>query len=91
MANLHLLSKTYGKLPSELIRVPNTWAAYQFDMAVLLAGLDFENRAAEDQMGAGKRPSGKKPPKRKDDYQSVKNSGLTRGVRKMQIPESGIW
>jgi hypothetical protein len=91
MANLHLLAKTYGKLPSKIIGVSNTWAAYQFDMAVLLAGMDFESRALEEQTGSGNRNTGK-PPKRKTSYQSIRNSGLSRtGVRKMQVPESGIW
>jgi hypothetical protein len=39
---LHLLSKTYGRRPSEIVGVTDAWAAYQFDCAVMLVGLHTE-------------------------------------------------
>lgn len=50
MWGLYLKCKTLSQLPSEVMRVPplrNDWAAYQFDNAVLFAGLTIENALAE--------------------------------------------
>jgi hypothetical protein len=82
------MAKTYNQRPSQILNLANSWAAYQFDCAALLAGLDFEAREAK---GTGRRPSGKAPPvpKKDSDYQGVLNSGLP--VRRMAIPENGIW
>lgn len=38
---MHAMAKTYGKLPSELLSL--TWAEYQFNAAVLLAGLERDD------------------------------------------------
>lgn len=43
---MHLIAKTYGKLPSELLRL--SWADYQFCVAALMASLEDDN---------GKRPA----------------------------------
>ncbi len=44
---MHLVAKTYGKLPSDLLRL--TWEEYQFSAAVLLAALEQPaGGAAED-------------------------------------------
>jgi hypothetical protein len=37
---LYLLAKTFGGRPSAYVGVGDQWAAYQFDMAVMFAGLD---------------------------------------------------
>ena len=38
MRVMHLVAKTYGKLPSDLLQLD--WAEYQFCVAVLLSSLD---------------------------------------------------
>ena len=40
---MHAIAKTYGYLPSDLLRL--TWAEYQFNAAVLLAGLEEDEPA----------------------------------------------
>ena len=40
MLTLHLLAKTYGQRPSAIAGIDDEWAAYQFDVAVLLESLD---------------------------------------------------
>ena len=49
---LHLMATTYHRRPSEIVGIADAWAAYQFDAAVLLAGL--ERRQAHDR----RRPRG---------------------------------
>jgi hypothetical protein len=41
MRLMHLVAKTYGRLPSDLLRL--TWAEYQFCVAALMAGLDTDD------------------------------------------------
>ena len=43
MRVMHAIAKTYGYLPSDLLRL--TWAEYQFNAAVLLAGLEEDEPA----------------------------------------------
>jgi hypothetical protein len=38
MLALHLVAKTYQRRPSEIIGIADEWAAYQFDVAVLVEG-----------------------------------------------------
>lgn len=52
MVTLHLVAKSYGRRPSEMVGIADEWAAYQLDVAVLLASLDEER-------GAGAKPRGK--------------------------------
>ena len=40
MRILHLMATIYHKRPSEILGIADAWAAYQFDAAVLLVGLD---------------------------------------------------
>jgi hypothetical protein len=40
MLVLHRIAKEYGKRPSEIVNIGDEWAAYQLDVAVLLASLD---------------------------------------------------
>ena len=54
----------YGSRPSEIVGVLNSWAAYQFDMTVLVFGRWVENRRADGENvlallsdDYGKRPS----------------------------------
>jgi hypothetical protein len=44
---LHNLGTAYGIRPSAIIGVANSWAAYQFDVAVLIFGRWVENRIAD--------------------------------------------
>lgn len=37
---LHLMATTYNRRPSEIIGIRDEWAAYQFDAAVMLVGLE---------------------------------------------------
>jgi len=36
---MHLVAKTYGRRPSEIVGIRDEWAAYQFDVAVALDAL----------------------------------------------------
>ncbi len=36
------MATTYHKRPSEILGIADVWAAYQFDAAVLLLGLDAD-------------------------------------------------
>jgi hypothetical protein len=50
MWELFLKAETFGKLPSQCLRVPplrNDLAAYQFDNAILFAGLVIKNASQE--------------------------------------------
>ncbi len=38
MLALHLVAKIYHRRPSEIIGIADEWAAYQFDVAVLVEG-----------------------------------------------------
>lgn len=51
MRVLHLMAATYHRRPSEIVGVTDEWAAYQFDAAVLLAGL-----GKDDGEAAGEEP-----------------------------------
>ena len=42
---MHLVAKTYGRLPSELLQL--TWPEYQFCVAVLMTGLDDDGKKAK--------------------------------------------
>lgn len=39
---MHRMAKEYGKLPSDLLKLE--WWEYDFNAAVLLAGIEAENR-----------------------------------------------
>lgn len=41
---LHLMATTYHRRPSEIVGIGDAWAAYQFDAAVLLVGLEGQTR-----------------------------------------------
>lgn len=38
------MATTYHRRPSEIVGIADAWAAYQFDAAVLLAGLEGQTR-----------------------------------------------
>lgn len=44
MLALHLMAKTSYRRPSEIIAIDDEWAAYQFDMAVLMESLTEDGR-----------------------------------------------
>lgn len=48
---MHVIAKTYGKLPSDLLRL--SWAEYQFCAAVLLAGLEEDDAPPAPSGSAG--------------------------------------
>lgn len=41
---MYLMATTYHRRPSEIVGIADEWAAYQFDVAVMWAGLE-ERRA----------------------------------------------
>lgn len=47
---LHLIATTYHRRPSEIVGIADAWAAYQFDAAVMLVGL--EERQPGNRRGA---------------------------------------
>lgn len=95
------MSTAYGRRPSELVPIDadDDWTAYQLDSAVLTFGRWVENRLAErDKKGRPKygikdllrdleapgQDTGAKP---------VRQSAAVKQapIRKVKIPESGIW
>jgi hypothetical protein len=65
----------YGQRPSEILGVDDPWLAYQVDLAAMAASLRYG--------GTPDQPSGTVFGK---IVQLAK-----RGIRKMKIPESGVW
>jgi len=47
MILLHLIAKTYGRRPSEIVGIADEWAAYQFDAAVLFESLSEDGPATK--------------------------------------------
>ena len=74
------MCEKYGQRPSRVIGITDEWAGYQFDMAVLEAGL----RAVIEASDPKKKPS----PNGKLEAGKFTPPGP---VRKMVIPENGIW
>ncbi len=84
---MHLVAKEYGQRPSSFLGLPPTsWTAYQFDMVVRHAGVQWEN--AQHETMVTERPRGGavgkgKPFSAKDDRAIAKpnaNWGSLRGV-----------
>lgn len=93
--NLHSLSETYGQRPSAFLGLaPESWEAYQLDLATLHVGRWVENKLGERRKDGrplhtleellDERPATTKA------YASLKQAAPT-GIRKMAIPENGIW
>lgn len=94
MAELHLMSKSYGRLPSELLRVEDEWAAWQFDRAVWYAGIKHEvDTAKPNSLGYPATGSMSKSQLLKEQIATgqAKFGSLAGKARKMKVPESGIW
>jgi hypothetical protein len=45
---LHVMGKTYGVRPSEIIDIDDKYIAYQFDTACLMIGLERESEAIKE-------------------------------------------
>lgn len=95
---MHSLAATYGQRPSNWLGLtPDSWEAYQFDLATLELGRFIENQLAEtDGKGNAKHSlaallsvdDGKEAAD-KEQFRSLAGSGVP--IRKVRIPESGIW
>jgi len=89
--NLHSLSVTYHRRPSEVIRVDDPWAAYQFDMAVAQFGAWVEGKLNErDKAGKPKHSLAKllgDEAAQVQEYAPVTAAGL----RKVRVKEDGTW
>lgn len=48
MLKLHNLAEAYGHRPSQIIGIPDEWAAYQFDSACLVVGRIVERALNEN-------------------------------------------
>ena len=106
MVHLHYLAKTYGRRPSEYLGVINSWTAYQLDSAVLMAGLDHEAESLNGERNEHKTPrkpgrsgsyhspkcqlSTRSLPEKASGYQSIKTA-VGPNIRKVTIPENGVW
>ena len=51
MGTLYRVSKTFGQRPSSIIGVRGKWEAYQFDVSVMMTGLEMELEANEPEQG----------------------------------------
>lgn len=99
MTNLHILAKTYGQLPSAIIGIPDEWAAYQFNNAVLLAGLHHEVEATKNGRSSTSAPTTSTKtattatPKDDSQFRDPMELAAFMGgeIRKMKVPESGVW
>jgi hypothetical protein len=81
------MAERYSKRPSEILGIEDGWTAYQLDLCCILAGQLPPERLRAN--GAGDRPDRPARPTAGDPaYQSL--AGMP-GVRKMKIPESGVW
>lgn len=47
------LCRRYGKLPSEVMHLDNEMLAYQFDMAIMARGFQYEKDRAQNVRGRG--------------------------------------
>ena len=91
MWNLHSLSVTYQRRPSEVIGVDDPWAAYQFDLAVAQFGAWVEGKLNErDKKGKPVNSLAKllgDEAARTQEYAPVSAVGL----RKVRVKEDGTW
>lgn len=79
---LYNLSTAYGKRPSEIINLETEIGAWVLDEACL-----FEGRRVENILNEGKKPYAESSENNKQSYAPVPKQGMKR----MKIPENGIW
>lgn len=99
---LDAVARRYGTDPWAI--VSGSWLGYQFNVGVLLVALDEEQRQQPDRPGASAAPPRPKPGKRApaprvsapvgsegyaDPTALTGYAGV--GIKKMTIPEDGIW
>lgn len=89
---LHSLAASYSTRPSAFVGLaPTSWEAYNFDLAVLQLGRWIENMLAEhDKDGKPIHRIGdllSDRPAEQQQFRSMKGAA----IRKMAIPENGIW
>lgn len=94
MAILDSLGQAYGKSPSSYLGIEDRWAAYQFDLSARLIGAheyEKELEARKTKTGASGASSTARPAS--PAGKPVKHASLrdTPGIKKMTIPEDGIW
>ncbi len=93
------MGKTFSQLPSKILDIRDPWAAFQFDCAVLTAGLQFEAenkpKSRRPQNNGGRRSNFSEPslttadiPHNESEFRSIKSLGTP---RKMKVPASGVW
>ena len=93
---LHSLAETYGQRPALLLGVSDEWAGYQLDVATLTIGryVDAETADGKQQpRDVLRRLSAAAPaatPTTADNRHYRRLGGMP-GLRKMHVPESGIW
>ena len=91
MWNLHSLSVTYHRRPSEVIGVDDPWAAYQFDMAVAQFGAWVEGKLSErDKAGKPKHSLAKLLGDEAAQVQECAPVSAV-GLRKVRVKEDGTW
>jgi hypothetical protein len=83
------MSKSYGRLPSELLRIEDEWAAWQFDRAVWYAGIKHEVSAANNPVTGSMSKS--QLLKEQIATGQARFGSLAGKARKMKVPESGVW
>ena len=91
MWNLHSLSVTYHQRPSEVVGIDDTWAAYQFDMAVAQFGAWVEGKLNErDTKG---KPVNSLAKLLGDEAAQVQEYApiSAMGLRKVRVKEDGTW
>ena len=85
MTVLDRMAKRYGQRPSAVLGIDDPWVAYQFDLTVMYVADAPEGGAVS---GPPRAPSGV----RQRRFASLAGGlGKDVKVRKMKIPESGIW
>ncbi len=70
--------------------ITNSWTAYQLDNAAMLAGLDHEVKNRRDSKRKRK-TSALSVPKADSGFSSLKTAVGPDAIRKIKIPENGIW
>ena len=101
---LHNVASAYGCRPSEILGVEDPWAAYELDLACLVAGREVERLTmpAEGELGVASSPRSSQLSVEEVLGASVQELEARRVARqfadprvrpmgKMVVPEGGVW
>lgn len=94
---LHQVGKSYCSRPSAILGIADDWLAYQVDVATLLLGSQVDamtqdgKQSVESALAELDRRDGAAAPRPERAVRSAFRPLAAPGIRKMKIPENGIW